>query len=79
MASIAALWGRCSSGESEPRSAYLCERERSLVGVILRNESDFVDAILKNENGSCVSVILENENDSCVDETFGNGLGVDAS
>ena len=66
MASIAALWGRCSSGESEPRSAYSCERERSLIGVILRNESDFVDAILENENGSYVDMILKNRSDSYV-------------
>ena len=79
MASIAALWGRCSSGESSPGQHIRVNANSLFVGVILKNESDFVDAILKNETGLYVGMILENENDSCVGGTLGNGLGVDAS
>ena len=50
-----------------------------VVDVILGNEIDFVDAILENENGSCIGVILENESDSCVGGILGNSLGVGVS
>ena len=50
-----------------------------VAGVILWNESDFVDAILENENGSCVGVILENESDSCDVRILRNSLDVGVS
>ena len=50
-----------------------------IAGVILWNESDFVDAILENENGSCVGVILENESDSCDVRILRNSLDVGVS
>ena len=50
-----------------------------VIDVILENESDFVDVILKSENGSCVNVILGNGSDSCVGVIFRNDLGVDVS
>ena len=50
-----------------------------VAGVILGNDSDFVNAILQNKNGSCVVVILENESNSYVGGILGNGLGVGLS